>query len=106
MVGRIIAWVAGLLLIGLYASAAVAAVGNAIMLPEMAGSLGLGISVSGWFWLVFGIALPVFVLALALLLGRGRTAAMRVLLLAAGIGLVAAVQLEVLHLVPQSSFFA
>lgn len=106
MAGRIVAWVVGVLLTGLYASAVVAGAGNAVLLPRMAENMGLGISGAGWFWLGFGIALPVAVFALALLLGRGRSAAMRVLLLATGIALVAAVQLEVMHLVPQSSFFA
>ena len=105
MVGKVFAWVLGVLLTGLYVSAVVAAVGNAIMLPNVADSLGLGISVSGWFWLVFGIAFPVVVFGIALVLGRGRSAALRVLVLAAGIALVAVAQLEITHLVPQSSYF-
>lgn len=106
MTGKIVAWAVGLLLTGLYVSVVVAGIGNMLLLPEMAGSMGLGMTVAGWFWLGFGVALPVIVFALALLVGRGRPAAMRLLVLATGIGVVAAVQLEVMHLVPQSSFFA
>jgi hypothetical protein len=105
MARRIIAWTAGALLVALYAYTVIAAIGNVVLLPQMASSMGLGITGAGWFWLAFGVALPVLVLALALLIGRGRTAGPRLLVVAAGLCLVAAVQLEVLHLVPQSSFF-
>jgi len=55
---------------------------------------------------VLGVALPVAAFVVALLIGRGRRAGARLLVLAAGIAAVAAIQLEVMHLVPQSSFFA
>lgn len=106
MAGRITAWVVGLLLTGLYVYTVVASIGNLVLLPQMATAMGLGIAPVGWFWLCFGVLLPPVVFALALVIARGRTAALRVLVLAAGLGLVAAVQLEVMHLVPQSSFFA
>ncbi|MFV0433915.1 MAG: hypothetical protein ACK5LO_08055 [Leucobacter sp.] len=106
MAGKIVAWVVGLLLTGLYVSVVVAGIGNIVLLPDMAASMGLSMTAVGWFWLSFGIALPVVAFALALLFGRGRSAAMRLLVLATGIGVVAAVQLEIMHLVPQSSFFA
>lgn len=105
MARRITVWAAAALLTALYIYTVIAAIGNAVLLPQMADSMGLGISGAGWFWLVFGIALPVLVYALALLIGKGRTAGPLLLVIAAGLGLVAAVQLEVLHLVPQSSFF-
>lgn len=106
MVGRIVAWGIGLLLTGLYASTVVSSAGNLVLLPQMAESMGLGITPTGWFWLGFGVLMPVAVYALALVIGRRRSAALRLLVLAAGLGVVAAVQLEVMHLVPQSGFFA
>lgn len=106
MAGRIAAWVAGVLLALLYAYLVVAGVGNLIGLSGMAGTLGLSLAPTGWFWLVFGIALPVLAFVAALVIGRRRGAGARLIVLAAGLALVAAVQLEVLHLVPQSTFFA
>lgn len=103
---RISAWVVGVLLAILYAYLVVSAVGNLVGLQQMAGVIGLQLTGVGWFWLLSGIALPVLVLLLALLAGRRRGAGARLLVLAAGLALVAAVQLEVMHLVPQSSFFA
>ena len=55
MIAKILAWVTGIVITLLYASAVVAAVGNFIMLPQMAESMDLGISGFGWFWLSFGI---------------------------------------------------
>ncbi|RGE23679.1 hypothetical protein [Leucobacter sp. wl10] len=106
MIGRIVVWTVGALLTGLYVYTVAASVGNIVMLPRMATSMGLGITPWGWFWLAFGALLPAVVYALALLVARGRKAALRLLVLAAGLGLVAAAQLEVMHLVPQTSFFA
>lgn len=106
MAKRITAWIAGILITGLYVSVVVAAIGNLLLLPQMGTSLGLGIAPAGWFWLCFGLLLPVVVYALALAIARRRSAGLRILVLAAGLCLVAAVQLEVLHLVPQSSYFA
>lgn len=105
-VGALIAWAIGILITALYAYTVVAAVGNVIMLPEMGAEIGYGITPVGWWWLGFGVALPVIAYAVALVIGRRRSAAVRLLVLAAGICVVAAVQLEVMHLVPQSSFFA
>lgn len=106
MAGRIIAWAAALLIVALYAYTVVAAIGNLIGIPGMADAMGLSMTGAGWFWLWFGVVIPIVVLGLALLTGRRRSAGLRVLVLAAGLCLVAAVQLEVMHLVPQASFFA
>lgn len=106
MVAKISAWVIGILITLLYVSVVVAAVGNFIMLPEMAEAMGIGISGFGWFWLSFGIALPIVAYGLAWVLMRKRRAGMRLIVLAAGLAAVSAVQLEVLHLVPQAAFFA
>lgn len=103
---RIASWVLGVLLGLVYVYLVVAAVGNVIGIVEMSGLLGLELNAIGWFWLVLGVALPVAAFVVALLIGRGRRAGARLLVLAAGIAAVAAIQLEVMHLVPQSSFFA
>lgn len=106
MAGKVTAWVIGVLVTLLYAYLVVAGVGNLLGLTEMSTLLGLTLSGAGWFWVIFGIALPVAGFAAALVIARGASGAVRVLVLAAGLAVVAAVQLEVLHLVPQSSFFA
>lgn len=106
MAGKVATWVFGALLILLYLYLVVAGVGNLIGMQEMSALLGLTLNAVGWSWLVFGIALPVVVFAVAFLMGRKRSAGLRLMLLATGVCLVAAVQLEVLHLVPQSTFFA
>lgn len=106
MAGRIVAWSVGALIALLYVYLVVAAIGNLIGLGNMAALLGLELTPAGWLWLSFGIALPVVVFAVALIIGRRRRAGSRLIVLAAGLALVAAVQLEVLILVPQTSFFA
>ncbi|MGK0715550.1 hypothetical protein [Leucobacter sp. W1153] len=106
MAGRLTTWILGALVTVLYLYLVVAGVGNLLGLTEMSALLGLSLTGTGWFWVVFGIALPVVGYAAALLIARGKSAALRVLVLATGLAVVAAVQLEVLHLVPQSSFFA
>lgn len=106
MAGRITSWVLGVLVTLLYVYLVVAGVGNLVGISEMAAVLGLSLTGAGWAWLSFGIALPLIAYGVALLIGRRRSPALRVLVLAAGLCVVAAIQLEVLHLVPQSSFFA
>lgn len=103
--GKITGIVFGVLVTLLYAYMVVAAVGNLTGITAMSGVLGLTLTGTGWFWLILGIALPPIGFAIALLLGRGRSLGLRVLVLAAGLASVAAIQLEILHLVPQSSFF-
>lgn len=104
--GHVTAWVLGALLTLLYVYLVVAAIGNVIGLTDMATAIGLTLTPVGWWWLMFGIALPIVVFMIALVIGRQRSAAVRVVVLAAGIAAVAAFQLEITHLVPQSSFFA
>lgn len=106
MAARIFTWALGIVLTVLYAYGVVTGVGNLLGISEMAALLDLTVTAAGWFWLVFGIALPLVGFAVALLVARGRAGGQRVLILATGLAVVAAVQLEVLHLVPQSSFFA
>lgn len=105
MTRRIVAWAVFALIVVLYASAVVAAVGNIVLMPQLAAQLGLGVNAVGWFWLVFGIALPVVGFVLAWLFGRGRSGGMRLLFFAAGLCLVAVVQIDVMHTIPQASFF-
>ncbi|WP_125100317.1 hypothetical protein [Leucobacter chromiireducens] len=106
MVARIAWWGAGLLIAVLYVHATVTGIGNLTGMLGLAGALGMGLSAGGWLWLVFGIAMPVLVFVAALLLGRKRGGGTRILLLMAGIAVVAVVQLDVMHLIPESSYFA
>lgn len=106
MAGKVATWGIGGLVTLLYVYLVVAGIGNLLGLTEMSSLLGLSLTDVGWFWVLFGIALPAVGFAAALLIARGKSGAMRVLVLATGLAVVAAVQLEVLHLVPQSSFFA
>ncbi|MBK0420864.1 hypothetical protein JD292_02060 [Leucobacter sp. CSA2] len=106
MTRRIIVWAIGILIAALYGYMVVAAIGNFLLLPQMAASLGVALTPVGWGWLTFGIALPVVVFAVALVFARKRSAWVRILLLATGLCFAAAVQLEVLHMVPQTSYFS
>lgn len=106
MGARITAWVLGIIVSLLYVATVIAAIGNLVLLPQLGAEIGYDITSFGWFWLGFGILMPVIAFALALLIARKRRPAMRVLVLVAGLAVVAAIQLEVLHLVPQSAFFA
>lgn len=103
---RVLGWTLGVLLTGLYLSAVVSALGNLWYMPQFASQLGLALTPTGWLWLGLGIAVPVIVYALALLAARRRTAGPRLISLACGLCVVAVWQLDVLHLVPQSSFFS
>jgi len=95
-IGRVIAWIAGILLVGLYVYETIAAVGNFI---GMSGFLGSAFGPLPWFLLVVGMALPAIALILALVAGRGRGPGMRLLLLATGLTAVAAIHLEIMHLI-------
>lgn len=106
MVKTVSAWVVGVLLAVLYVYAAIAAVGNVLGMIGLAGALGTGLSGTGWLWLTLGVLIPLVLLAVALWLGRGRAAWTRILLLAAGIAVVAALQIDVTHVIPESSYFA
>ena len=106
MVKLISAWVVGLLLGLLYLYAMVAGIGNFVGLVGLSEALGTGLSGTGRFWLTLGIVMPAVVLAAALFVGRGRGAGSRILLLAAGVALVAAWQIDLMHVIPESSYFA
>lgn len=93
---RISPWALGVLLIGLYAYATAAAVGNLI---GMGTYLGDALGVLPWALLGLGVAIPAISLIVALLLTLKRGAWSRILLLAAGLCLTAAIQLEIMHLI-------
>lgn len=105
MTRRIISWTVWAIITGLYVYMVVAAVGNIVLLPQMVSSIGVTVTGTGWFWMIFGVALPPVAYAVALILARRSTRAVRLLALATGLCATAAIQLEVLLLVPQSSFF-
>ena len=106
MAGKITTWVLFLALTLLYAYMVVAALGNFLMLPELSATMGLRVTGIGWFWLCLGIALPIIAYGIALLVGRRKSRGVRLLVLATALAVTAMVQLEILHLVPQASFFA
>lgn len=90
------AWAAGVLLLALYAYAVVAAIGN---LMGMSTFLGDALGPLPWALLGFAIFVPVGALIVSLIVARGRTAWVRVLLIATGLCVTAAVQLEIMHLI-------
>lgn len=106
MTRRIISWTVWAIITGLYGYMVVAAVGNIVLLPQMVSSIGVTVTATGWFWMIFGVALPLVAYAIALILARRKSRSVRLLALATGLCATAAIQLEVLLLVPQSSFFA
>ena len=67
--------------------------------------MGLELAPVGWVWLVLAVIMPIAAYAIALLFGRGRSAAVRLLLLATGLAVVAVLPLEMQLLAPLSSFF-
>lgn len=95
-IGAALAWIVGILLVGLYAYETIAAVGNFI---GMSGFLGSAFGPLPWFLLVAGMVFPAIALVISLIAGRGRGPAMRLLLLAAGLTGVAAIHLEIMHLI-------
>lgn len=90
------AWVAAVAILALYAYAVAAGVGN---LLGMSSFLGDALGPLPWTLLGLAIFLPVGALVIALILARGRSAWVRVLLLATGLCVAAAAQLEIMHLI-------
>ncbi|NLA66361.1 MAG: hypothetical protein GX862_10705 [Leucobacter sp.] len=105
MASKIAGWATFVLIAVLYGYMVVAAVGNLVMLPEMAATLGLQVNAVGWFWLWLGVVLPLIGFAVALLISRRRKGGSKLLILATGLAVVAALQLEIGLLVPPVSFF-
>ena len=98
-------WTIGALVAVLYGYAVVAAVGNLIGIPGIASALGLGVTAAGWAWLSLGVVLPILIFLTALLMGLKRPGWAKIVLLATGLCVVAVFQIDILHIVPQSSFF-
>ncbi|KIP53896.1 hypothetical protein SD72_00160 [Leucobacter komagatae] len=90
------AWVAAVAILALYAYAVAAGVGN---LLGMSSFLGDALGPLPWTLLGLAIFLPVGALVIALIVARGRSAWVRVLLLATGLCVAAAAQLEIMHLI-------
>ena len=81
-------------------------IGNALVFPQFAASIGLAVNANGWFWITVQIALPVIVAALALLIARKRGALVRGVMLLAGVALVSVALIDIMHLVPNTSYFS
>lgn len=90
------AWIAAVALLALYAYATAAALGNLLGMSKFVGS---ALGVLPWILLVLQVAVPAISLIAALIIARGRGAGMRILLLATGICVAAAIQLEIMHLI-------
>lgn len=89
----------------MYAYAVWSAVGNIILFPDFAAAIGLSVSTIGWVWLSIQVALPFVVAAGALMLGRKRPVVIRALILLAGVALVSVLSIDIMHSIPQSSYF-
>ncbi len=87
----------------MYVYAVVAAVGNLIGMRNVAAAIGVDLTAMGVFWLIAGIALPIVVFGCAWLLSRAYKNWTWLVLLA-GLALVAMLQLELLHLIPQTRY--
>ena len=95
-------WGIGAILTLLYAFALVRPIGDLTGLPQ----LGLPISATGWIWLLGAVVVPVLIYLGCLWFPRKREAEVRLWILAAGLGVVAVLQLEMELLAPISTFFA
>lgn len=102
---RILTWLVAIILVGLYVYAVVAAVGNWIGIAGYAEALAGGLSAAGVAWLTLGVAIPVVALIVSILVGRKRSGSMRILILLLGLSLTAAMQLNIMHVIPTTSYF-
>lgn len=94
--GRIATWIAGILLLGLYVYATIAAVGNYVgMTTFLGGALGTLATTL----LIVAIGVPAVALIVSLVIARGRGGLTRLLLVAAGLCVTAAIHLEIMHLI-------
>ncbi|MGO3832684.1 MAG: hypothetical protein ACTJGT_01850 [Microbacteriaceae bacterium] len=97
-------WVGCIAVIGLYAYAISAAVGNWIGMDQLATILADGLSDIGRVWLVVGVAVPSLTLLVSLLIGVGKKRSTKLLLMVAGLTVVAVLQLDMMHLVPTTTY--
>jgi hypothetical protein len=98
-------WIVIVVSVTLYAYAVWSAVGNMILFPQFAAAIGLGMSASGWFWLIVQVALPFLIVTAALLLGRRRNLLVRGIILLVGVAVVSVLSIDIMHSIPQSSYF-
>lgn len=102
--GTVWFWAGLVAVIGLYVYAVSAAVGNWIGMDQLATMLADGLSGIGRVWLVVGVAIPVLAFAVSALIGVGKSRGVKLLLLCAGLTVVAILQLDVMHLVPTTLY--
>ena len=98
-------WISLLVLVALFAYAVSAAVGNWIGIARFADTLAEGLSTRGMLWLAVGVAIPVIAFMFALLVGRKRSRPTKLLILLLGLALTGAMQLNVTHFVPTTTYF-
>ncbi|MGO1537777.1 MAG: hypothetical protein ACTHZ9_07000 [Leucobacter sp.] len=96
---RIFGWLIAALITGLYAYVVVIAIGSMTGMIGQGEALGLRISALGWTILLTGLVSSPLVFVLSLWFGRKHKFALRVLILAAGLCVVAVVQLDITDLV-------
>lgn len=97
-------WVVTTLVLGLFVYSVSAAVGNWIGMAALADLLADGLAPAGIAWLTVGVSIPVVFLVLALLLGRSRERSTKLLILFLGLALVAVMQLNIMHLIPTTTY--
>ncbi|WP_217134403.1 hypothetical protein [Leucobacter chinensis] len=97
-------WVGFIAVIGLYAYSISAAIGNWIGMDQLATILADGLSDIGRVWLVVGVAVPALALLVSLLIGVGKKRSTKLLLMVAGLTVVAVLQLDMMHLVPTTTY--
>ena len=98
--------IAAVALAGLYVFAVAQAIGNWFGIKQIAETLSDGLSGEGMVWLVVGIIVPVLAFVIAWLIGRRHTIPVKLLLLLLGIGVVAIMQLNIMHLVPTTTYLS
>lgn len=98
--------IAAIVLAGLYVFTVAQAIGNWFGMKQIAETLSDGLSGEGMVWLAVGIIVPVLVFVLAWLVGRKQTIPVKLLLLLLGIGVVAIMQLNIMHLVPTTTYLS
>lgn len=95
-VNVITAWIAGIAILALYAYAVAAGIGNFL---GMSTFLGSALGPLPWALLGLAVLAPIAAFVISLVVARGRSAWVRLLLLATGLCVAAAVQLEIMHLI-------
>ena len=95
MAKRILGWAYAVILFVFFVSSTVFAVANLVGMSNLRGD---SLSTLGWGLLILNVAAPALALLAALLLGRKRGGGSKLLLLTVALCVVAAIQLDVFHL--------